>query len=531
VSGSEFSIGSRIELRGFATDAEDGTLSGNALQWQVSLIHNSHTHDLTGLTGSQTSFTAASDHDADAHYRITLIATDSGGRSSSRAIDIYPRAVSLTLASSPAGAPVTYAGTTAAAPVTETSAVDFVSSISAATTFLSNGTTYEFAGWSDGGDRAHDVMIPSTDSTLTALYRPQVWFEGETMTPTPNDGVAIRNVADSNASGGNTISFRKSPSYALEQYATSAVTDQVALRMRGDQCNGPPTAIVSIDGFAAHSIDVTTTALADYPLTLDSGGEGAPGTHTIKVEFDNNLVTGTCDRNIYLDKVAFRQVPGGLPSASGYVRPRGATPVQVALVPAFNACRSANSNHGAPLAYASCAPPAQASGNLTIGTPDTNGAGSRMLGMIALGVCGGPACGGGDVRIKASVSDVRCLAGELACGAPNSASGSDYTGELQAVTGLRITDTYNGAGLGDDATTLDTPFRATVPCTATPGDPGVGSACDLATTVNALVPGAVSSGHRAIWQLGPVEVFDGGTDGDADTDGNTLFLRQGLFVP
>ena len=61
-----------------------GRCSGNSLQWHVSLIHNTHTHDLTGLTGTQTSFTAASDHDADAHYRITLVATDSGGRTASK---------------------------------------------------------------------------------------------------------------------------------------------------------------------------------------------------------------------------------------------------------------------------------------------------------------------------------------------------------------------------------------------------------------------------------------------------------------
>ena len=37
---------------------------------------------------------------------------------------------------------------------------------------------------------------------------------------------------------------------------------------------------------------------------------------------------------------------------------------------------------------------------------------------------------------------------------------------------------------------------------------------------------------RAVWQLGKVQVYDGGADGDADTAGdNTLFMEQGLFVP
>ncbi len=34
-----------------------------------------------------------------------------------------------------------------------------------------------------------------------------------------------------------------------------------------------------------------------------------------------------------------------------------------------------------------------------------------------------------------------------------------------------------------------------------------------------------------IWQLGDVEVYDGGADGDVDTTPNTLFMRQGVFAP
>jgi glucose/arabinose dehydrogenase len=182
LDGSDYLIGRTIELRGSATDQEDGVLSGSSLKWQVSLIHKTHTHDLTGLEGEQTSFAGATDHDADAHYRIMLTATDSAGRTGTKQIEIYPRVVNLTLASSPPGAPVTYGGTTAAAPVTRSSAIEFVSSISAASSFTSAGTTYLFVGWSDGGERAHEITIPSTDETLTALYEPQPW-SGEAISP------------------------------------------------------------------------------------------------------------------------------------------------------------------------------------------------------------------------------------------------------------------------------------------------------------------------------------------------------------
>ena len=46
------------------------------------------------------------------------------------------------------------------------------------------------------------------------------------------------------------------------------------------------------------------------------------------------------------------------------------------------------------------------------------------------------------------------------------------------------------------------------------------------------MPGTVTEGKRAVWELGQVQVDDGGADGDADTAGdNTLFMVQGVFVP
>ena len=58
---------------------------------------------------------------------------------------------------------------------------------------------------------------------------------------------------------------------------------------------------------------------------------------------------------------------------NAYPRPKGASPMQVSLVPAYTACTSSNSTHGAPLAFPSCNPPDPASAYLTTGTPDANG--------------------------------------------------------------------------------------------------------------------------------------------------------------
>ena len=77
----------------------------------------------------------------------------------------------------------------------------------------------------------------------------------------------------------------------------------------------------------------------------------------------------------------------------------------------------------------------------------------------------------------------------------------------------------------------DFSFGFTIPCASTP-DPDEGGACTLNTTADALFPGAIAEGRRAIWQLGAVEVYDGGADDDGDTAAdNTLYMKQGVFIP
>ena len=72
--------------------------------------------------------------------------------------------------------------------------------------------------------------------------------------------------------------------------------------------------------------------------------------------------------------------------------------------------------------------------------------------------------------------------------------------------------------------------RCTTPCTPTAARDG-GSTCSLDTTLDALIPGAVVEGQRTMLQLGQVRVVDGGPDDDVATEPNTVFLRQGVFVP
>jgi hypothetical protein len=202
---------------------------------------------------------------------------------------------------------------------------------------------------------------------------------------------------------------------------------------------------------------------------------------------------------------------------NAYPRPRGASPMRISLVPAYPPCTSPDHTHGAPLAFPSCANPQLASQYLTVGTPDANGKRTTMEASILLRVVSGASA---DVRIDSDINNV--FKKDL----------SDYTGGLRARLPLQITDRDNTPSPGGPgaATVEPLPFEFDLACTPT-ADSTVGSDCAVSTTANALVPGAITAGLRAIWQLGQAQVYDGGPDGNPVSADNTLFMDQGLFVP
>ena len=204
-----------------------------------------------------------------------------------------------------------------------------------------------------------------------------------------------------------------------------------------------------------------------------------------------------------------------------YVRPRGASPLYVSLVPASQACTAPNATHGAPLAFGSCSPPVQTSPLLTVGTPDANLRGANSVGWAVVTTRTGnestPA-DEADVKVQLQVTDVR-----------RSADLSDYTGEVQLRLAPTITDRDNSGNI-KQATTVVGDYRMSIPCTSTEAA-NTGGTCAIATTLDTIVAGTIKEGKRAVWELGQVKLFDGGPDEVAGTSGNTLFAVQGVFVP
>ena len=81
---------------------------------------------------------------------------------------------------------------------------------------------------------------------------------------------------------------------------------------------------------------------------------------------------------------------------------------------------------------------------------------------------------------------------------------SDYTGELEGRLTFELTDKASEP-VPTVATTQPFPISFAVPCAAT-ADTVVGATCDVATDVNALIPGALADGLRAILETAPVEI-------------------------
>ena len=271
---------------------------------------------------------------------------------------------------------------------------------------------------------------------------------------------------------------------------------------------------------------VTTTKGNDWsqnPSLSDDASLVAFDTRATNLDpEDPDVATDVYVRDVpnFLTSLESRATPG----FARYVRPKGASPVRVPLVPAAQACTAPNRTHGPPLSFGSCAPPHPTSPHVTVGTGDGSPALARSTGFVRMAVIvgsGGPP-DDADVSLTLQLTNVMHVA-DL----------TEYTGELQVVLPMRITDAQNGTGgTGSmEGTVVDLPLAFAAPCSATASTLDA-STCEVSTTADAVVPGFAVERGRTVIGLGGVQVLDGGADGDVDTAGdNALLATQGVFVP
>ena len=168
-----YRAGQEITFSGSATDAEDGTIPGRTLRWDVRLNHDDHDHPLVdGFIGRTSTYTLPPAIETSTNVWITLYltATDSDGTSTTVTQRIDPRIVTITLDSDPSGLNVSLDGNTRLAPFSFDSVVGVVREISAPASQTRNGTTYTYESWSDGLGRNAVRTTPNSNQTWTVNY-------------------------------------------------------------------------------------------------------------------------------------------------------------------------------------------------------------------------------------------------------------------------------------------------------------------------------------------------------------------------
>jgi hypothetical protein len=380
----------------------------------------------------------------------------------------------------------------------------------------SSGTTTQISTGSTGGNGAFGATFDGISADGT-----RVFFDTLEKLENPPDTDSSRDVYQRSGTTTTLVSIGTTGGNGATPafYESNSADGQRVFLSTSEKLENPPD--------TDSQTDLYERAGGMYLISIGpSGGNGATGAFFDGVSPDGSHVffsTTEILKNPPDTDSQFDIYDAGL--ATGYARPISATPATIRLVPAFNACTSANATHGAPLSSPSCNPPVRSSGYLTLGAPDVTGTPAEGTGSIELKVLGESPINiangdQGDVQITFKLSDVKNKVSPYA----------DYAGEVRGLLGFRITDKYNGSPLTAPATATDLDIPFTVACV--PNGGAQGSDCNVTTTLDTLTPNTVRENKRGVWAMSAVKVFDGGADGDADTPGdNTLFMDQGIFAP
>jgi glucose/arabinose dehydrogenase/PKD repeat protein len=159
-----------------ATDAEDGALPANSIQWSAIFHHQTHTHpfrsDLLNGLGGTFDIPPGNEPDPVQWYRVHMTLTDSRGQSVDIYKDIHPATATITLMTFPPGGKIVFEDGPRQTPLTVTRVINFQLPIDAADPQTIGGVSQPFAGWSIGGPKNQIFNMPATTTTLTAFYGP-----------------------------------------------------------------------------------------------------------------------------------------------------------------------------------------------------------------------------------------------------------------------------------------------------------------------------------------------------------------------
>jgi glucose/arabinose dehydrogenase len=282
--GQLYRAGDTITYNAFARDAAGFDLDDGDIKTEVRLRHGTHFHPFVGpLTGRAGSFTipATGEASADTSFEIKVTATDGNGLFTSKVVNIFPRTSELSVATFPAGLGLAIDAIPVSTPRTVTGVEGFQRELSAPSAAVAaDGTSLQFAGWSDGKGIRHVITTPADDTTYTATYQPSTpftahYYDNTTFSGTPaltRQDASINFVWGDGSAGpglpadGFSVRWTKTQHFGAGRYTFTAIADDgVRLYIDGkrviNQWQGP--------------------ANAQFTHTVELG----EGKHTIKMDY------------------------------------------------------------------------------------------------------------------------------------------------------------------------------------------------------------------------------------------------------
>jgi len=290
------------------------------------------------------------------------------------------------------------------------------------------------------------------------------------------------------------------------------------------------TSYGAANGFNGHLDTMTGCG-----MTRDVPDGAKPEPYPAGGEFPNTGFPITAGQTIRLhgeyQNDSGAQINDAMSIMQAYYAPRAQTvaeAMRVSLVPAFrqtissSQCTSRsglNSSHGAPLAFASCQPPAFIPGTIAHVGPQSTGYAEMAV------LPSDPAVGDqADVVFQAITTDIRS----------GSATGVDYdpsAADATLVAKWRISDDNNTCPAGAcRATVADFDMNVPVNCAAT-ADATIGSTCQVDTTADSLNAGSIVEGKAMSVQAFRVRLNDSGTNGTRGDADDRIFEQQGIYIP
>jgi hypothetical protein len=161
--------GQSIPVEASAHDAGGQPLTGQALEWSVTLHHGTHEHPFLEFTGAESSFVVP-DHGDDTWFEVEVVAEDEIGLMTSDSIELHPVEVQLTLDTIPSGLQLVYDGRSYQTPMTVTTVANSNRQLIAPSYQLSGGDVAAFTSWSMGGPGMVTINTGVVDLALTASY-------------------------------------------------------------------------------------------------------------------------------------------------------------------------------------------------------------------------------------------------------------------------------------------------------------------------------------------------------------------------